>query len=77
MSLLLADGGMLTMAKSSRDIIRLLAADGWYEVGQTGSHKHFKHPTKPGKVTTVPHPRRDLPVKTVKSIEKQSGVDLS
>jgi predicted RNA binding protein YcfA (HicA-like mRNA interferase family) len=76
MSLLLADGGMLTMAKSSRDIIRLLAADGWYEVGQTGSHKHFKHPTKPGKVTVAP-PRRDLPVKTVKSIEKQSGVDLS
>ena len=30
------------MAKSSRDIIRLLTADGWYEVGQTGSHKHFK-----------------------------------
>ena len=64
------------MAKSSRDIIRLLTADGWYEVGQTGSHKHFKYPTKPGKIT-VPHPRRDLPVKTVKSIEKQSGVDLS
>lgn len=64
------------MAKSSRDIIRLLLADGWYEVGQTGSHKHFKHATKKGKVT-VPHPKRDLPVKTVKSIEKQSGVDLS
>jgi predicted RNA binding protein YcfA (HicA-like mRNA interferase family) len=64
------------MAKSSRDIIRLLTADGWYEAGQTGSHKHFKHPTKLGKVT-VPHPKRDLPVKTVKSIERQSGVDLS
>jgi len=51
-------------------------AYGWYEVGQTGRHKHFKHPTKPGKVT-VPHPKRDLPVKTVKSIETQSGVDLS
>ena len=33
------------MAKSSRDIIRPLAADGWYEAGHTGSHKHFKHPT--------------------------------
>jgi predicted RNA binding protein YcfA (HicA-like mRNA interferase family) len=64
------------MAKSSRDIIPLLTADGWYEIGQTGSHKHFKHPTKPGEVT-VPHPKRDLPVKTVKSIERQSGVDLS
>ncbi|MFZ1105915.1 MAG: type II toxin-antitoxin system HicA family toxin [Hyphomicrobiaceae bacterium] len=64
------------MAKLSRDIIRLLAADGWYEVGQTGSHKHFKHPAKQAEVT-VPHPKRDLPVKTVKSIERQSGVDLS
>jgi predicted RNA binding protein YcfA (HicA-like mRNA interferase family) len=64
------------MAKSTREIIRLLTADGWYEVGPTGSHKHFKHPTKRGKVT-VPHPKRDLPAKTVKSIERQSGVDLS
>jgi len=54
----------------------LLKADGWYEVGQTGSHKHFKHPTRRGKVT-VPHPKRNLPVGTLKSIEKQSAVDLS
>jgi len=64
------------MAKSSRDVIRLLAKEGWYEVGQTGSHKHFKHPNKKGKVT-VPHPKRDLTTKTLKSIERQSGVDLS
>jgi predicted RNA binding protein YcfA (HicA-like mRNA interferase family) len=64
------------MAKSSRDVIRLLTRDGWYEVGQTGSHKHFKHPTKKGKVT-VPHPKRSLPLGTLRSIEKQSGVDLS
>jgi predicted RNA binding protein YcfA (HicA-like mRNA interferase family) len=64
------------VAKSSREVIRLLLDDGWYEVGQTGSHRHFKHPAKKGKVT-VPHPRRDLPIKTLKSIEQQSGVDLS
>jgi predicted RNA binding protein YcfA (HicA-like mRNA interferase family) len=63
------------MAKSSRKIIRLLRDDGWFEVGQTGSHLHFKHPTKTGKVT-VPHPKRDLPPGTLKSIEKQSGVKL-
>jgi predicted RNA binding protein YcfA (HicA-like mRNA interferase family) len=50
--------------------------DGWYQAGQTGSHLHFKHAVKKGKVT-VPHPKRDLPIKTLKSIEKQSGVDLS
>lgn len=64
------------MPLSSRVVIAKLANDGWYEAGQTGSHKHFKHPTKPGKVT-VPHPRRDLSTKTLKSIERQAGIDLS
>ena len=64
------------MAKSSREVIRSLRDDGWFEVGQTGSHVHFKHRAKKGKVT-VPHPKRDLPTNTLKSIEKQSGVKLS
>ncbi len=64
------------MSKSSREIIALLAMDGWFEAGQTGSHRHFKHPSKPGKVT-VPHPKLDLPVKTMKSIEKASGIKLT
>lgn len=63
------------MAKSSREVIRLLRDNGWLEVAQTGSHLHFKHPAKKGKVT-VPHPKRDLPTGTLKSIEKQSGVKL-
>jgi predicted RNA binding protein YcfA (HicA-like mRNA interferase family) len=64
------------MSKSGREIIALLLRDGWVEARQTGSHRHFKHPTKPGKVT-VPHPKHDLPVKTMKSIEKASGVKLT
>ena len=64
------------MSKSSREIIALLISDGWFEAGQTGSHRHFKHPMKPGKVT-VPHPKHDLPVKTIKSIENASGVRLT
>ena len=39
------------MPKHSRDLIRELEADGWVHIGTTGSHHHFKHPTKPGKVT--------------------------
>jgi predicted RNA binding protein YcfA (HicA-like mRNA interferase family) len=35
----------------------------------------FKHPDKPGRVT-VTHPRKDFPIGTLKSIEKQSGVKL-
>lgn len=63
------------MPPSSRDVIRSLESDGWVRVGQTGSHIHFKHDRKPGKIT-VPHPVKDLPIGTVKSIEKASGLQL-
>jgi len=59
----------------SADIIRALVADGWFEAAQKGSHKQFKHPVKPGRVT-VPHPVADMPIGTLASIEKQSGVRL-
>jgi predicted RNA binding protein YcfA (HicA-like mRNA interferase family) len=59
----------------SREVIRELRRDGWYEVDQVGSHKQFKHPTKKGRVT-VPHPKRDLPIGTLKSIERQAGLRL-
>ena len=58
---------------NSRDVIKLLQKDGWYEVNQVGSHKQFKHPTKKGRVTVV-HPSRDLAIGTLKSIEKQAGI---
>ena len=64
------------MAKSSREVIRALRDDGWFIVGQTGSHLHLKHPAKMGKVT-VPHPTKTLPLGTLKSIERQSGVKLT
>jgi predicted RNA binding protein YcfA (HicA-like mRNA interferase family) len=64
------------MPLSSREVVDRLERAGWYEVGQTGSHRHFRHPTRLGKVT-VPHPRKELTMKTLKSIEKQSGVDMS
>ncbi len=60
---------------NSREVISALRRDGWYEVNQVGSHKQFKHPVKPGRVT-VPHPRRDIPLGTLRSIEKQAGIKL-
>jgi predicted RNA binding protein YcfA (HicA-like mRNA interferase family) len=60
---------------SSREVIRQLVDDGWYEVAQVGSHVQFKHATKVGRVT-VPHPKRDLPIGTLKSIEKKAGINL-
>ena len=59
----------------SRDVIRLLEADGWKEVARKGSHAQFKHSVKKGRVT-VPDPRRDVPVGTLRSIEKQSGIRI-
>lgn len=58
---------------SSREVIKKLEEDGWYKVNVTGSHHQFKHPTKKGRVT-VKHPDKDIPIKTLKSIEKQSGL---
>jgi len=59
----------------SREVIKIIKADGWYQVDQTGDHIQFKHPTKKGRVT-VPHPKKDLAVSTLKSIERQSGIKL-
>jgi predicted RNA binding protein YcfA (HicA-like mRNA interferase family) len=53
----------------------MLEADGWRLKKIRGSHHHFTHPVKPGKVT-VRHPARDFPLGTLKSIERQSGVTL-
>lgn len=59
---------------NSRDVIRRLEQDGWELVRVRGSHHHYKHPVKPGTVT-VPHPKKDLPQGTLKSIWKQAGLD--
>lgn len=54
---------------------RMIKAAGWYLVGQTGSHRHYKHPTRPGKVTIPFHPRpKDLNIKTLKSIKELAGI---
>lgn len=58
---------------NSAAIIKQLKTDGWVLVHTVGSHHQFKHPTKPGKVT-VPHPKKDLPIGTVKSIMKLAGL---
>jgi len=59
---------------SSKDIIKKIEEDGWFHVRTEGSHHHFRHDIKNGTVT-VPHPKKDLPIKTVKSILKQAKLD--
>jgi predicted RNA binding protein YcfA (HicA-like mRNA interferase family) len=57
-----------------RDVIRLVEADGWVHVRTTGSHRHYRHPTKPGLVTIPGHPGHDLPPGTLGSIKRQAGL---
>lgn len=57
----------------AREMIKLLSDDGWEFVKQVGSHRHYKHPSKPGKVT-VPIHTGDIDLKTAKSILKQAGL---
>jgi len=55
------------------EILDKLREEGWYLVATKGSHRQFKHPTKPGRVTVAGKTRDDLPPGTQNSIFKQAG----
>ena len=57
-----------------RDAIRLVEADGWRRVRTRGSHRQYKHPSKPGRVTVAGKPRDDLAPGTLNSVLKQAGL---
>jgi predicted RNA binding protein YcfA (HicA-like mRNA interferase family) len=57
-----------------RDVIKLVESDGWRVVQQRGSHRQFRHSSKPGKVTVAGHPAADMAPKTLRSILKQAGL---
>lgn len=56
------------------DVIRMLEAQGWQIVKTRGSHRQFKHPTKPGKVTVSGKLSVDVPPGTLNSMLKQAGL---
>jgi predicted RNA binding protein YcfA (HicA-like mRNA interferase family) len=57
-----------------REAIRLIQSDGWYQVATRGSHRQYKHPAKPGRVTIPGKPGDDLAPGTMNSILKQAGL---
>jgi predicted RNA binding protein YcfA (HicA-like mRNA interferase family) len=57
-----------------REIIRMIEADGWQWIATRGSHRQYRHPTKPGRVTVAGHPREDVAQGTQNSILKQAGL---
>ena len=40
---------------------QIILSDGWILKAQTGSHRHYIHPEKPGKVT-IPFHSRELKI---------------
>ena len=57
------------------ELEKIIVADGWHLDNITGSHYHYKHDLKKGKVTIPRHSKpKDLNPKTVKSVLKQAQI---
>ena len=56
-------------------MIKELVADGWTLDRQRGSHRQFRHPTKPGTVTVPGKMSDDLQRPLIASIVKQAGLE--
>ena len=69
----IADGAIGHHVKV-RDVIRLVEQNGWYFVGQRGSHRQYRHPSKPGKVTVAGKPSAEMAAGTLGSIFRQAGI---
>jgi predicted RNA binding protein YcfA (HicA-like mRNA interferase family) len=55
-----------------RDVVRLIERDGWHLAATRGSHRQYKHPEKPGRVTIAGHPGDELAPGTLNSVLKQA-----
>ncbi len=63
------------MPRKFREILKLIEADGWVMIAQQGSHRQYKHPIKPGRVTVPGKPGDDVHPKLEKSILKQAQLE--
>lgn len=60
---------------SSSETIKVLTDHQFFFVSQHGSHTKFKHAD--GRIVIVPHPKKEIPIGTLRSIIRQSGIDRS
>jgi predicted RNA binding protein YcfA (HicA-like mRNA interferase family) len=58
----------------TREVIRMIKNDGWFQVPAKGGHRQFKHLRKPGRVTISGNLGKDVPAGTLNSILKQAGL---
>ena len=59
---------------SSKEVIKILEQHGWRLKRVTGDHYQF---TDGKRLATVRHPVKDLGIKNLKSIEKQTGIKIT
>lgn len=57
----------------ARELEKIILNDGWHLIKQVGSHRHYKHDIKKGKVT-IPFHSGDVDKRTAKSILEQAGL---
>lgn len=57
-----------------KELIEFIESDGWAQVRMRGSHRQFRHSTKPGKVTVSGKPNVDVPPGTLSSALRQAGL---
>lgn len=63
------------MPSKVSEIIKLIEGDGWYLVATRGSHRQYKHPDKPGRVTVAGKPSDTLHPRTERSILRQAQIE--
>ncbi len=63
-------GGVLKV----RELIRMFEDDGGEHARTRGSHRQFRHESKPGTVTVAGALRLDVPPGTLNAILKQAGL---
>ena len=55
-----------------REVLRIIEDAGWVMVAQKGSHRQYKHPDKPGRVTVAGHLKDDIAPGTLNSVLRQA-----
>jgi predicted RNA binding protein YcfA (HicA-like mRNA interferase family) len=61
----------MTKLPSSQKIINVLLKNGFILISQRGSHQKYR---KQDKTVIIPTPRKEIPIGTLRSIIRQSGL---
>lgn len=63
--------GAMELETNSRKLLKRLKAEGFEEVQKRGSHMKLR---KSDRTVILPHPKKDLPLGTVRCIYEQAGL---